>query len=178
MAQVIIDDTNLTAIANSIRGKNGTTNTYKPSDMPAAIAAIETCGSGGGSKGLTEITYNANGGTTLSPNQYLPIDVNEATSISFKYDYNNYSNSYANACDFRAYLGYGVKLKDGRYTYNQVDNTAKTQNILENNKTAVTGGTITFDVTNYTTVTFWIWFSDSTSSSAKGSLRIYDIEIK
>lgn len=46
MANVIINDQNLTNIANAIRGKNGTTTTYKPSEMAAAISAIET-GSGG-----------------------------------------------------------------------------------------------------------------------------------
>ena len=47
MANVIINDTNLTNIANAIRGKNGTTTTYKPSEMAAAITAIS--GGGGGS---------------------------------------------------------------------------------------------------------------------------------
>ena len=48
MANVIIDDTNLTNIANAIRGKNGTTDTYKPSEMAAAITALSTGSSGGG----------------------------------------------------------------------------------------------------------------------------------
>ena len=47
MANVIINDTNLTNIANAIRGKNGTSTTYKPSEMAAAITAIS--GGGGGS---------------------------------------------------------------------------------------------------------------------------------
>jgi hypothetical protein len=40
MAQVIIDDTNLTNIANAIRNKNGTNDKYKPSQMARAINAI------------------------------------------------------------------------------------------------------------------------------------------
>lgn len=44
MANVIINDTNLTNIADAIRAKNGSTDTYKPSEMAAAITAI----SGGG----------------------------------------------------------------------------------------------------------------------------------
>lgn len=48
MANVIINDTNLTNIANAIREKNGTTDTYKPSEMANAIAAIEAGGGGGG----------------------------------------------------------------------------------------------------------------------------------
>lgn len=50
MANVLVNDTSLTNIANAIRGKNGTTNTYKPAEMAAAITAIET---GGGSSSNT-----------------------------------------------------------------------------------------------------------------------------
>lgn len=46
MSIVTIDDSNLTAIGNAIRAKNGTTTTYKPSEMAAAISAIETGDSG------------------------------------------------------------------------------------------------------------------------------------
>lgn len=41
MANVIINDTNLTNIANAIREKNGETTKYKPSEMASAILAIE-----------------------------------------------------------------------------------------------------------------------------------------
>ena len=42
MANVIINDTNLTNIANAIREKNGETTKYKPSEMANAILAITT----------------------------------------------------------------------------------------------------------------------------------------
>ena len=48
MANVIINDTNLTNIANAIREKNGLTDTYKPSEMAGAILAITTGGGTGG----------------------------------------------------------------------------------------------------------------------------------
>ena len=48
MAKYVIEDTTLTGIAGAIREKNGTTNTYKPTGMAAAIAAIVSGGSGGG----------------------------------------------------------------------------------------------------------------------------------
>ena len=44
MAKVLVNESSLTGIANAIRGKNGETTTYKPSEMAAAITAI----SGGG----------------------------------------------------------------------------------------------------------------------------------
>ena len=40
MAKVIVTDTNLTNIANAIRTKNGSTDTYTPGAMPSAILAI------------------------------------------------------------------------------------------------------------------------------------------
>ena len=42
MSIVTIDDSYLTAIGNAIRAKNGATTTYKPSEMAAAISALET----------------------------------------------------------------------------------------------------------------------------------------
>jgi hypothetical protein len=44
MANVIINDVNLVNIANAIRGKNGSSDTYKPSEMAAAIANLPTGG--------------------------------------------------------------------------------------------------------------------------------------
>lgn len=45
MANVLIQSETMTAIADAIREKKQTTDTYKPSDMPEAISSI----SGGGS---------------------------------------------------------------------------------------------------------------------------------
>lgn len=44
MANVMIDDKHLNDIAEAIRSKNGTTDTYKPSEMADAITAIPTDG--------------------------------------------------------------------------------------------------------------------------------------
>lgn len=56
MANVIINDTNLTNIANAIREKNGGTTKYKPSEMASAILAIE----GGGSATLPDFNLTGN----------------------------------------------------------------------------------------------------------------------
>lgn len=48
MSKVLVNESSLTGIANAIRGKNGSTDTYKPSEMAAAITAI----SGGGGSGV------------------------------------------------------------------------------------------------------------------------------
>ena len=47
MANVLVQDTSLTAIADAIRSKNGSATLYKPSEMAAAITAIPSGGSGG-----------------------------------------------------------------------------------------------------------------------------------
>ena len=47
MSKVLVNESSLTGIANAIRSKNGSADTYKPSEMAAAITAI----SGGGGSG-------------------------------------------------------------------------------------------------------------------------------
>jgi hypothetical protein len=61
MANVIIDDGNLKDIANAIREKSGSTDTYKPSDMSQAILDIVS----GGGANYTSITYNNDDTITL-----------------------------------------------------------------------------------------------------------------
>lgn len=46
MSKVYLEDSELTNIGNAIRAKNGATTKYLPSEMPSAIAAIETGGGG------------------------------------------------------------------------------------------------------------------------------------
>ena len=77
MAVVTISDSILTDIADAIRSKNGTENTYKPSQMPDAIEAI----SGGGitPTGTKEITSN---GTGIDVASYAYADVAVPNSYS------------------------------------------------------------------------------------------------
>ena len=60
MAKVLTDEKYYTEIADAIREKNGETTQYKPSEMGAAIVAIET-GSGGGTVDLPEEAFNITG---------------------------------------------------------------------------------------------------------------------
>lgn len=57
MAKVLVNENNLTNIANAIRGKNGSTDTYKPSEMAAAITAISG-GGGSNEKAIIERTFS------------------------------------------------------------------------------------------------------------------------
>lgn len=55
MANVLVNDSSLSAIGAAIRAKNGSSDTYKPGDMAAAIAAIPT---GGGASDVPERDVN------------------------------------------------------------------------------------------------------------------------
>lgn len=84
MSKVLVNEENLTNIANAIREKNGTTTTYKPGDM---ATAIQTISSGGATpeKGIVINEWDSNGyatditvvGMGEIPNYYLEL-----------YDYN------------------------------------------------------------------------------------------
>ena len=54
MGKVMVNESSLTAIGEAIRGKNGTTNTYKPSEMAAAISSIPA---GGGNFDFSNLEY-------------------------------------------------------------------------------------------------------------------------
>lgn len=65
MANVIVNDTNLKNIANAIRTQNGTDASYKPSEMAAAILAIEG-GGGGYVPNEQDLTYAISSGSPFS----------------------------------------------------------------------------------------------------------------
>lgn len=74
MSKVLVNESSLTGIANAIRGKNGSTDTYKPSEMAAAITAI----SGGAESVIEALSITANG-TYTAPDGvdgYSPVTVN------------------------------------------------------------------------------------------------------
>ena len=80
MAKVLVNESSLTGIADAIRGKNGETTTYKPSEMAAAITAI----SGGGEPTIEALSITANG-TYTAPDGvdgYSPVTVNVPQSGS------------------------------------------------------------------------------------------------
>lgn len=75
---VVVLDSTLTDIADAIRGKNGSSDTYKPSEMPAAITAIP---SGGGGSGIPR-EVNANGVYGMPTESFSFVLPSEAKSIA------------------------------------------------------------------------------------------------
>lgn len=71
MANVFIKDTNLTNIANTIRGKNGSSDMYKPSEMAVAIEALSVGGEVSG--GYWELIAAV---TTEEPVPNIKLDIN------------------------------------------------------------------------------------------------------
>lgn len=74
MTKVLITESYLEDIADAIRAKNGTQNTYKPSEMAGAIDAI----SGGGTTptGTKEISITQNGTITEDVSDYASAEIN------------------------------------------------------------------------------------------------------
>lgn len=120
MANVLVQDTSLTAIANAIREKNGSTNTYKPAEMATAIQALSS-GGGGELKTIVasqKYTYNR----TASQNNFTIQNDNfpdsgvdfalvihaDSSSLTYQwgvYDYKASSNSFSDYnLNYRTYL--------------------------------------------------------------------------
>lgn len=141
MANVLVDETALQDIADAIRTKNGTQNTYKPGQMADAIEAIPS----GGITPTGTVNINSNG--THDVTQYASASV-------------NVPNSYA-ASDEGKVVSNGALVAQGSDTVTQngtVDTTLISSLAVNVPSTTPTGtkqisitqnGTTTEDVTNY-----------------------------
>ena len=106
MAIVTINDEHLTNIAGAIREKNGTTDTYKPADMAAAISAIAA---GGGEVNMVEASFTSSSSSTgLTPfNVYDYVDSTEDIlflMVRLGYDRTDYSNHMTYIKDYCFYI--------------------------------------------------------------------------
>ena len=82
MPNVLVQDSSLTAIANAIREKNGTEDTYKPAEMAQAILALSGSSSSGKIYQKVRIT-----GTQISSSS------SDTGTIQMAFDLSNYITS-------------------------------------------------------------------------------------
>lgn len=111
MANVIIDDTHLSDIADAIRGKNGSLNTYTPAQMAAAISAIET----GGSKKVKWLRSDTDASYTYATSFTVPDDMKSTEQILFLLYY--WRTTAKLACPFyiRDFAQYQINSRTQRY---------------------------------------------------------------
>ena len=83
MANVLVEETSLQDIADAIRTKNGSQNTYKPGQMAGAIEAIPT---GSTPTGTKQISITENGRTTEDVSAYANAEITVNVSGSSGYD--------------------------------------------------------------------------------------------
>lgn len=117
MANVVVNDTTLTNIADAIRGKNGKTTKYKPNEMASAISAITTTSSSAKYSGVQvsqlPLTYKAIAASSFTnwknqmTNNNIPTSLN-LTSYGIKSDWSNFG---------------GLIFSFGFYSYNNASNT-------------------------------------------------------
>ena len=122
MTNVLVDDTYLTDIADSIRSKLGVSDTYLPSEMAGAIDDI---GGGVTPTGTINITTNGTHDVTqyASANVAVPGDTLGTKSITENGTYNASSDSLDGYSSVTVNVsGGGTKYKEGEITFD----TAKT----------------------------------------------------
>lgn len=174
MAHYIIQDTTLTNIADAIREKNGTEDTYKPGDMAAAIEAIE--GSSGGSVASYPNLYFRLSGSYqyMSGSAYHVFDTSNATTLTFQYDV-SFSN-YNFPVSITAEKGGTISgTSNGSFTTNTAANSEK---ICSNLSSAVSNAEVSIDVTDYDSVRLYVYFNQNSTTYSKASaIIVHDITL-
>ena len=149
MAQKLYEESNIQAIANAIRGKNGLTTTYKVSEMAAAITAIE----GGGSTpieppvgdGKTRIYIHLEDGRLspvlgICPNGTVTVDWGDGTESNTLTGTSLTILQYTPAHNYAAAGDYVISLT--------VDGSAAIQGLDTNSSSCLLGFTTTNDNRN------------------------------
>ena len=110
MAKVLVSESNLTNIANAIRTKNGTNNTYTPAQMSPAILAIPTGG--------TSPIWNIN--ITQSANQTISVttSISKSGSSSYTIGASDTPNVVASVTPDSGYIAGTASVQQSGTTFN------------------------------------------------------------
>ena len=115
MSKVMVNESSLSAIGEAIRGKNGTTNTYKPSEMAAAISSIPT----GGNLDFSNLEYvqlTGNKGSDLPDLTPFISDFNKVVCIMIQASNNVYVYLKGTDTDRTSYKDIYYYADRGSYT--------------------------------------------------------------
>lgn len=111
MAKVLVSESNLTNIANAIRSKNGSNNTYTPAQMAPAILAIPT---GGGSSTLWNINITQSEHQTIS----VATSISKTGTLSYTIGVNDTPTVVATVTPDTGYVAGAASVQQSGTTFN------------------------------------------------------------
>lgn len=154
MSNVYLDDSLLTSIGDSIRGKNGATDKYTPAEMATAITNLPTSSATLVTKSITvNGTYNA---SDDSADGYSSVEVNVPSSGGSEYEYPFVANI----------IGPVEYTAANNYTAD-VSITAQTSNsmifVYEYSTAAINTGSL--EDAGFTTANYTYWYAGWKSAS-------------
>lgn len=162
MANKLYEESDIQAIATAIRGKNGSSNTYKVSQMAAAIQAIPTGITPSGNKALTPKTTAQ---TNIDVSSYATASVAAVTSAI---------DSDIQAGNIKS--GVEILGVTGTYTGEATKNVQSNLTVAQvKNKTSMTATTVTITVSKAGTYKCqWVAWSYATGTSSQNySTQLY-----
>lgn len=169
----------LTAIADAIREKTGTTDEMTLDAMASAIAGITT-GSGGSGNNISCLDIKMPD-TTKNLTHYYTIDTTNATELRFKYKRANptgQTTSYANKWTLRVDFGYAAGANSSNVLSTlAVDSTTSSTTVVNAQYVAISDTEYVADVSQYTSVIIVV--SQAATSYTYSSLyfHIYDFSL-
>lgn len=118
MAKKLYEETDIQAIASAIRGKNGTTETYKTSEMADAITNLPT--SGGSTPVISSLEVTKNGTYTAPEgvDGYSPVTVRVPINLMAEKEITENGLYFASTDGYDGYLTVDVNVaSSGDHTY-------------------------------------------------------------
>lgn len=155
MAKVLITEQYLTDIADAIRQKKASEDTYNPSEMADAIESIQT---GITPTGTKQVSITANGTTTEDVTNYANAEITvnvpsgSATLVTKSITENGTYNASSDSADGYSSVTVNVQGSGGGYVANDWLDSTKPVGVVESNATVV-ANSFYFSLANHTGIT-------------------------